>query len=91
MNPIMNLELLFLACLVSGLVVAWWHWESDVRQFPLEKFDLNDVRYILSKEPATARAAIIKRGSMTRAQWREIVERQARAYEDELQRRNDLG
>lgn len=82
------MELLALALFVSAAIVGWWHWENHVKQIALVEFDLNSVKRVLAMEPKAIGNAILRRGSMTRAQWVEINTAQIKAIEAELQRRN---
>lgn len=65
----MTVGLLFLAGLISAAIVGWWHWENNVKQVPLKEFGLDAVKRVLSFESEAVQKAILKRGSMSRAQW----------------------
>ncbi|MES2877546.1 MAG: hypothetical protein V4713_03920 [Pseudomonadota bacterium] len=83
----MTMDLLFLAGIISAAIIGWWHWEHNVKQTPFEEFGPEVVKRVLSFESDAFRKSILKRGSMTRAQWIKINTSQIKAIEAELQRR----
>lgn len=81
------MELFFLAAVMSAVIVAWWHWQNHVKLVPLEEFGLPVVRSVLSFEDPATQALILKRGSMTYAQWAHMNKVQSEALREEIEAR----
>ena len=81
------MELFILSAAISAAILGWWHWQNHVKLVPLEEFGLPVVRSVLSFEDQATQELILKRGSMTYAQWAHMNKVQSEALRKEIEAR----